>query len=114
MQNPLTQIPARVRFWLYLAYGVVTLALGGLQAADVHDVHGVSVVGSLAFLGFVGTVLGFTAASNVSAIPDSAVQSYTDPGTLTGVAAGPAADVPTGAPVQPPKPADFPDILGKA
>lgn len=108
MPNPLTQIPARVRFWLYLTYGIVTLALGGLQAADVDAVHGVPVVGALAFLGFVGTVLGFTAASNVSAIPDSAVQSYTDPDAPTGVAAGPAADVPTGQPVEAPR------ILGKA
>lgn len=107
MQNPLTQIPAKVRYWLYLAYGLVTLVLGGLQAAGVHDVRGVSVVGALAFLGFAGTVLGFTAASNVSAIPDAQVQSYSDPSGPTGVAAGPAADVPTGAPVQPPLAADF-------
>jgi hypothetical protein len=107
MPNPLTQIPAKVRFWLYLAYGLVTLVLGGLQAAGVDAIHGVSVVKVLAFLGFIGTVLGFTAASNVSAIPDASVQSYSDPTGPTGVAAGPAADVPTGQPVQPPLAAKF-------
>jgi len=112
MSNPFTQIPASARKWLYLAYGVVGLVLGALQVADVENVAGLSTDKALQVLAYVGLALGFTAASNISTIRDDEVQSYTDKGTPTGVVAGPAAELPTGTPVQPPKDADF--ILGKA
>ena len=112
MSNPFTQIPASVRKWLYLAYGVVGLVLGALQVADVENVAGLSTDKALQVLAYVGLALGFTAASNISTIPDEKVQSYTEKGTTTGVVAGPAAELPTGEPVQPPVAADF--ILGKA
>lgn len=59
-----------------------------------------------------GAIMAVTAAilavvTRQSVTPNVDVQSVTDPGGPTGVAAGPGADLPNGQPVQPPSPADF-------
>lgn len=64
--NPFQQIPANVRKWLYVAYGVVGLVLGGFQVAQQDTILGADVVTCLAVLAYVGMALGFTAASNIS------------------------------------------------
>lgn len=106
MQTPLTDVlPPGARKYVYAALTLAGLCLGAYKAAQGDW---------LEFAGGLLSALGFgTAASNVSRIPDSRVQSYTDQTTPTGVVAGPAADLPTGTPVQPPRGADF-NILGKA
>ena len=66
MPNPLQQIPASVRRWLYLAWGVVGLVLGACQVADVEALGPVAVDTALEVLAYVGLALGFTAAANVT------------------------------------------------
>lgn len=65
--NPLTEIPANVRRWLYLAYSLAGIALGAVTAyfGAVGDVAPEWVAGVAAVLAVVGTGLGLTAASNV-------------------------------------------------
>jgi len=66
MPNPLQQIPANVRRWLYLAWGVAGLILGACQVADVAALGPVAVDTALEVLAYVGLALGFTAAANVT------------------------------------------------
>lgn len=68
--NPLQQIPPAVRKWLYLAYAIVGLVLGGFQVAGQDTIADVSVIKCLAVLAYVGTALGFTAASNLPSYED--------------------------------------------
>lgn len=74
MLNPLTQIPASVRKWLYLAYGVVGLVLGALQVADVQSLGDLSTDKALQVLAYVGLALGFTAAANVTATNTAVIE----------------------------------------
>ena len=64
--NPFTSIPPRVRLWLYLLYGLATLAVssvGTYQAALHHPVPDWA-VGAGAVLVPIGVALAATAASN--------------------------------------------------
>ena len=78
MPNPLQQIPANVRRWLYLAWGVVGLVLGACQVAQVDSLGPVAVDTALEVLGYVGLALGFTAASNVTETKTATVTAPAD------------------------------------
>lgn len=78
MPNPFTQIPATVRKWIYLAYGIVGLFLGGCQVIDVSTLGDFPVIKALALLAYVGTALGFTAASNVTQTNTAVVEAPAD------------------------------------
>ena len=93
--NPFQAIPAAVRKWLYLAYGLAGVVLGSISAyALAVDVPAPSwVKGANAVLLIVGTALGFTAAANT--VPVVAATSEKSP---TGEAAGADSTLATGTP----------------
>lgn len=57
--NPLSQIPPKVRQYVYLAFTVAGIALGALAVAGVDTGKAGDV------LAYLGAALGITAASNV-------------------------------------------------
>ena len=66
--NPLTQIPAAYRKFVYAAYALVGLVFGALQVAYLPGTpHWLQV--AWAVYGFVGTACGLTAHVNVPAAP---------------------------------------------
>ncbi len=97
--NPFTAIPAHVRRWLYLAWGVAGLTVGSVTAytaATPADESLPWLGGVGAALVVIGTGLGFTAAANT--VESTAVK---DPESPTGEVAGEASDLPTGTPTEP-------------
>jgi hypothetical protein len=78
MPNPFAKIPARVRYWLYVAYSVVALVFGALQIASVKHVGPVVVGTVMQELAFLGLALGFTAASNVTTTNTATVEAPAD------------------------------------
>jgi hypothetical protein len=77
--NPFTAIPATVRKWLYLVYGIAGLTLGSVTAyvtavgQPIPDV----VTGVSAVLVVVGAGFGFTAASNTTSDKPQPAAPYT-------------------------------------
>ncbi len=69
--NPFQIIPPTVRKWLYLTYGVTSLALTCVTAYVTALGQPIPswVVGGAAVLVPVGTALGFTAGANVTPDP---------------------------------------------
>lgn len=69
-----------IRQTVYLVYGILTLLLGAYGAALSATGTGAPdwYVGTLAALAFIGTGLGFTAASNVSAVSGGAAPVVAD------------------------------------
>lgn len=63
--NPLQLIPTKIRTGLYVAFGSVGFALGGLQFIGVHDLWGLSIVKALALVGYLSAPFAVTAVSNV-------------------------------------------------
>jgi hypothetical protein len=63
--NPLQLIPTRIRTSLYVAFGTVGFALGGLQFIGVDDLWGFSIIKALALVGYLSAPFAVTAVSNV-------------------------------------------------
>lgn len=78
MPNPLQLIPASVRRWLYLAYGLAGLILGACQVADVEHFGPIVTDTALEVLAYVGLALGFTAASNVTETNTAVIEAPAD------------------------------------
>lgn len=71
--NPLLQIPARARAYVYSVYSAITVALGATQvgflAAAAEQPTELTV--ALAVWSFIGVSIGITAATHVPAAPDA-------------------------------------------
>jgi hypothetical protein len=91
--NPLMGIPAKVRLWLYVAYGAAGLVISSV--ATYCTAVGTPVprwsVGSAAVLASVGVAFGATAASNVTRDPKPAVKDAPAPADPAPAVSEPAA-----------------------
>lgn len=67
--NPLTYIPAAVRQYVYVGFGILGIVIGAIQTAFVAAALGQPawLTISLSVYAYLGIALGFTAASNVHA-----------------------------------------------
>lgn len=72
MSNPFAMIPPKARQWLYLAYALIGLVLGGVQVYGLSHLGSLDVGKALEVLAYVGIPLGFTAASNMPSYEDVA------------------------------------------
>jgi ABC-type transporter Mla subunit MlaD len=67
--NPLTQIPAQTRMYIYMTYFAVGVLFGAIQvgAAAIPDAGQPNwLTAALVVYAYLGTALGLTAASNVT------------------------------------------------
>ncbi len=80
MPNPFQIIPAKVRVWLYLAYGTAGLAVSSVAtyAIAVGDTVPKWAIGAAAVLTPIGTALGFVAASNTTQAATATVTAPAD------------------------------------
>lgn len=76
--NPLQQIPLTARKYLYLAYALVGLVLGGFQVYGTQQLGALDIGKALEVLAYIGIPFGFTAASNLQgeALPDLPDSAY--------------------------------------
>lgn len=66
--NPLTQIPALYRKYIYTGYSAIGVVLGAIQVAYLAVPGGQQptwLTVTMVVMGYLGTALGITAASNV-------------------------------------------------
>jgi hypothetical protein len=70
VSNPFASIPPKARQYLYLAYALVGLFLGGVQVYGLTHLGALDVGKALEVVAYIGIPLGFTAASNMPSFED--------------------------------------------